>query len=586
MSIGVLLPQFLRPHWLWALAALPLLALWWRARRRRGSVWRGVVDPHLLPHLLDAGEARRAWLAPATLLLGAALAVLALAGPSWRQVEQPLWQSRTPLVIALDLSSATLAGDLPPSRLLQARAKLARLLQTRRDGEVALVAFADDAFTVAPLTEDVRNVALFLDALAPDVMPVDGRRVDRAIAWSARLLAQGGHMRGDILVLTDAADARAHAAAAEAARAGYRVHALGLGTAAGSLYRDRDGAVRRAALDDASLRALAAAGGGRHAVLRADDGDLRALGVLAPRAGETAAGDRGARAWQDQGYWLLPPLMLLALFAFRRGAAPVLLLACLLWPAGVLQAAEGTLWRRADQVAHARLREGIAAYRAGDYARAAELWRGLETADAHYNRGNALARQGRYEDAIAAYDAALRRAPGMADALANKRALEAALRRRAAAAQDQAQRDGRQQQRQQAKQGEQGEQGKDGASGQPRAGRDADAQAGAQPHQPAPREAGAPRRADTAPTPPPQPADTQAQRAADAAQRARMQRALQAGAKPLPRAGAAPGRAETPAERERRLANEAWLRRIPEDPGALLRARFRLEYERRRLEGE
>lgn len=581
MSVGMLLPQFLRPHWLWALATLPLLALWWRARRRRGSVWLGAVDPHLLPHLLDAGEARRAWLAPAALLLGAALAILALAGPSWRQVEQPLWQSRMPLVIALDLSSATLADDLPPSRLLQARAKLARLLQTRRDGEVALVAFADDAFTVAPLTEDVRNVALFLDALAPDVMPVDGRRVDRAIAWSARLLVQGGYTRGDILVLTDAADARAHAAAAEAARAGYRVHALGLGTAAGSLYRDRGGAVRRAALDDSSLRALAAAGGGRYTALRADDGDLRAFGVLVPRAGETAAGDLGARAWQDQGYWLLPPLMLLALLAFRRGAAPVLLLACLLWPAGVLQAAEGTLWQRADQAAHARLRAGIAAYRAGDYARAAELWSELETADAHYNRGNALARQGRYEDAIAAYDAALRRAPGMADALANKRAVEAALRRRAAAEQDQTQRDGRQQQRQQA------QQGKGGASGPPRAGRDAgDAQAGAQPRQPAPREAGARRRADTAPIPPPQPADTQAQRAADAAQSARMQRALQAGAKPPPRASAAPGRAETPAARERRLANEAWLRRIPEDPGALLRARFRLEYERRRLEGE
>ena len=48
-----------------------------------------------------------------------------------------------------------------------------------------------------------------------------------------------------------------------------------------------------------------------------------------------------------------------------------------------------------------------------------------------------------------------------------------------------------------------------------------------------------------------------------------------------------PQRAETPADRERRLANEAWLRRVPDDPGGLLRARFRLEYERRQQgEGE
>ena len=39
---------------------------------------------------------------------------------------------------------------------------------------------------------------------------------------------------------------------------------------------------------------------------------------------------------------------------------------------------------------------------------------------------------------------------------------------------------------------------------------------------------------------------------------------------------------ETPEQRERRLANQAWLQRVPDDPGALLRARFQLEARRRR----
>ena len=67
-----------------------------------------------------------------------------------------------------------------------------------------------------------------------------------------------------------------------------------------------------------------------------------------------------------------------------------------------------------------------------------------------------------------------------------------------------------------------------------------------------------------------------------------MQRALaQArarGGKAGERAQAQP-RAETPAERDRRLATEAWLKRIPDDPGGLLRAKFRLEYERRQRQG-
>jgi Ca-activated chloride channel family protein len=40
------------------------------------------------------------------------------------------------------------------------------------------------------------------------------------------------------------------------------------------------------------------------------------------------------------------------------------------------------------------------------------------------------------------------------------------------------------------------------------------------------------------------------------------------------------------AQREKQRANEAWLRRVPDDPGGLLRAKFRLEYERRQQTGE
>ena len=125
-------------------------------------------------------------------LLGYVLAVLALAGPSWRQVEQPLWQSRTPLVIALDLSSAS-AGRRPAALATGCRRAPSwrRCCASATAARSALVAYADDAFTVAPLTDDAANVALFLDALAPDVMPVDGQRADRAIAWSVQAAAAG-----------------------------------------------------------------------------------------------------------------------------------------------------------------------------------------------------------------------------------------------------------------------------------------------------------------------------------------------------------------------------------------------------------
>ena len=133
--------HFVRPGCLLAALPLPLLMGWWLRQRRLRSAWRESVDPHLLPYVLEkqgGGKGARlgVWLAAFAYLL----TVLALAGPSWRQSAQPLWQSQTPLVIALDLSSATSAADTPPSRLARARAKLAVFLRERKSGQVGLVA--------------------------------------------------------------------------------------------------------------------------------------------------------------------------------------------------------------------------------------------------------------------------------------------------------------------------------------------------------------------------------------------------------------------------------------------------------------
>ena len=570
--------HFLRPHWLWALLALPVLWGLWQVRRRRSNVWRNVVDAHLLPHLLEAGgKAARgtAWLGA----LGYALAVLALAGPSWQQTEQPLWQAQTPLVIALDLSTSSTASDLPPSRLLQARAKLATLLRERAGGQIALVAYAGEAFTVAPLTDDVANVALFLDALEPGVMPVDGQQADRAIAWSVRLLQQAGFEHGDILVMSDHADAAADNAARAASRQGFRVSVLGLGTASGAPYRDGEGRILHARLDAGSLRALATAGGGEYQTLATDDSDLRALGVLDPGEADASVqrGEKGL-AWQDGGYWLLPPLMLLALLAFRRGGVFAAVLLCVCLPLAMpANAAEQSLWKRADQQQHERIEQGADAYRKGNFAAAEKDFAGIDSADAFYNRGNALAKQGQYDEAIAAYDRALKLQPKMEDAIENRKVVDVARKRKAAQ---------NQQQQQQQKSGGQGspQDNKD----KPQPGEQGKQQA--QPDSPKQQQAPSPPQPpESGQSPQQKAADAKAQQSADDAQRERMAQAMaQAGKgeqKDESTREATAAARETPAQREHRQAVEAWLRRVPDEPGNLLKTKFRLEYERRQKEG-
>ena len=580
--------HLLRPHWLWALLALPALWALWRVRQRSDNVWRGVVDAHLLPHLLDQGgkTVRGAlWMGA----LGYVIAVLALAGPSWRQGEQPLWQSHSPLVIALDLSSSIAASDLPPSRLLQARAKLATLLRERAGGQVALVAYAGEAFTVAPLTDDAANVALFLDALEPDVMPVDGQQPDKAIVWSVRLLQQAGFERGDILLISDHADAAANRAAAEALRQGYRVSALGLGTTAGAPYRTPDGRIAQARLQAGSLRALSAAGGGRYQAIATDDSDLRTLELLVPRETDasTTRGKKGL-AWQDDGYWLLPPLMLLALLAFRRGGAFAAVVLCICLPfamPGTAQAAERQWWQRTDQQEHARIERGADAYRKGDYAAAEQAFTGIDSADAWYNQANALAKQGRYDEAIAAYDQALKRQPKMEDAIENRKVVDAARKRKQQGGQNQNQGQGKQSKDQQQNNPQQAGDGKTEPKDKP-----ADAQDKPGNPQRTPPKTGSGQTPEQPRTPEQKAADSKAQQAADAAQRQRMQQAMAQPGKQAAQPGKSDPRAvrpaETPEQRERRQAVEAWLRRVPDEPGSLLKTKFELEYERRQKEGQ
>ncbi|MDO7933178.1 VWA domain-containing protein [Xanthomonas euvesicatoria pv. eucalypti] len=590
--------HLLRPTLLWALLAIVPAAALWHWRRRDADVWRQSVDAHLLPKLLVSGG-RRGWLGFVLAALTYALAVIAMSGPSWRQTERPVFQSSMPLVVVLDLSSSANATDLPPSRLLQARAKLATLLRKRAGGEVALLVYAGESFTVAPLTEDSANVALFLDALSPSVMPVDGKRADRAIDAAAQLLQQAGFKQGEILLVSDSADRSAESSARVARSRGFSVSALGVGGERGAAYRTASGEIAQAKLDEGSLRTLAAQGGGRYARIAPDDADLRALGVLDPSqqplADETAESD-GGKSWLDEGYWLVLPVMLLSLLAFRRRAVvAVLAMVCVLPLAQPAHAADGTLWQRADQVQQQRLDAGVQAYRKGDFAAAQKAFEAVPTDEGLYNLGNALARQGQYDAAIAAYDRALKQHPNQQDAIANRAAVDAARKR-----QQQTNKDGKGQSKdlkpsgqdgkgqQQAGQNQQDKQsGQDGqnqhdsknqpSEGQPpQDGRPQDAQAK--------NGQGEQRKQDT----PPQSADAKAQQQADEAQRRKMQQAMaQAGNKQADASGKqeAAVAGETPEQREQRQAVDAWLRRVPDDPGSLLRTKFRLEYERRQRDG-
>lgn len=614
--------HFLRPLWLLALLALPLLV--WRSARSDAGVRElsRLVDPALLPHLLTGRPiSRRA--STALLALGWTLATLAFAGPTWSRQAQPLYAERAAQVVAISLSPRMLAKDVAPSRLDRAKYKARDLLASNRDGQNALVAYAGEAFVVAPLTSDASSLDELLDALAPDTMPTEGDNAAQAIEQGVKLVIQAKAGGGSLVLITDKADAGAQAAARQALAQGVRVSVLGIGTTAGSpvplaeggFLRDEQGNLELARRDDAALAALAAAGGGRFVPATDDHKDIDALHTELRGGEATASDDARSEQWLDRGPWLLLPLLLVVALGFRRGwllAIPLVLLP-LLTPTTAHADGWRDLWLRPDQQAARALQHGdvatarklardpalrgAAAYRGGDYASAAQALAPLPDADAQYNLGNALAKEQRYKEAIAAYDRALARDPGNADAKANKQAVEDWLRRQQQKSQNGDDNDSKDHQ------GKDGQQnGQDGQSsskdkpsdqGKPKAGDAGQGQSG-KPGDPSDKNAQdqAQKPGDTSSQDAGKP-QTAAQRAAEQARAEAARKALQQQMDQALAKQGKPAKADPDQPHQLGLPDDSdpsshlpaevrqALQRVPDDPGALLRRKFELEYRQR-----
>ncbi|HJR13015.1 MAG TPA: VWA domain-containing protein [Rhodanobacteraceae bacterium] len=445
MTIADFPLHFLRPWWWLALAPLPLM-LWLLTRSDGRAALGRLADAMLLPHLVHGGGAHR-HVALALFAVAWLLAVTALAGPAWQKVAMPLYVNGAARVVALSLSDDMLAQDLKPDRMTRARFAVRDLLDAAGDARTALVAYAGAAFTVAPLTDDKQTVLNLLRALQPDVMPVPGNNAAAGIRRSVELLRQSQVKGGELVLVTDTADSAAVAEAKAAHAKGIRVDVLGLGTPQGAPVPQRGGGFANGASgplmarrDDAALRAVAHAGGGRYAVLQPDGAGATTLATPTTEAGQASHGER-AQLWRDGGVWLLPVLLVLAALAFRRGWLVVL--AIFLWPIGMpvahaatwqslfanrdqraMQALQNGDSRQAQKLATTPGVRGAADYRAGDYAEAAKAFAQGDDAPSRYNLGNALAKQGNYAKAIAAYKSALQRDPEFADARANLEAVE------------------------------------------------------------------------------------------------------------------------------------------------------------------
>jgi Ca-activated chloride channel homolog len=615
--------HFLRPLWLLLLPVLIVL-LWVMAKRRLSSrSWEAICDENLLPHVLIGGSTRARQLPIILIGLGGLIAIISLAGPAWDKFPQPVFNNQLALVIALDLSHSMDSNDISPSRLSRARFKVADILNQHGEGQVALLVYAGDAFTVTPLTDDMDTIASQLPALTTSIMPGQGNRTDLALTKAEELLKGAGNSVGDILLITDEIDLeKIDSQARRLNSEGYRISVLGIGTqhgapvvlSDGSFLKDKNGEIVIPVLDASPMQQLAQLSGGSYRLMTPDDSDIQFLikrfrQNVGTQTGETSEFETDI--WQEQGPWLLLMLLPLAAFAFRRGYLVVLFIFLIPIPDTAQAFDWESLWLRADQRAMRELNagnsqlaselfvdpgwKGAAQYKAGDFQASIDSLENNEDLENLYNKGNALARMAQYEEAISTYEQVLEQMPEHEDALHNKTLLEEELKKQQQQDQEQEQQsddqqkqdneqqdqdkeqeqkqgdqdqkdqqedqDNQQQDKQDSKQGE-GSDKENGESQQEQENQEQQADDKKQEQQMTPEE-------------------KKDQEAKEAEAEKKKQEQKQAEKQSEENKEQLADAQQEKIDEEKKQATEQWLRRIPDDPAGLLRRKFRYQYQQR-----
>jgi Ca-activated chloride channel family protein len=272
--------RFVSIEILFGLLLVPAMGLFfWRTRQARKRALAQFGDLALVQKL-SASLNRRARVTKSALAVSSiAFLVLALARPQFGTRVETVRSQGQDVMVALDVSRSMLAEDVAPNRLERARLEIMRILQ-RLDGDrIGFVAFAGNAFVQSPLTVDYGAAALFLNAMSPDLIPLQGTNLGEALTVALDAFEEGTRGSRVLIVVTDGEDHEGEIedALKRALEEGVQIHTVGIGSLDGvpipdfsasgerlGFIRDEEGSVVTTRLDESTLERVAEASGGRY----------------------------------------------------------------------------------------------------------------------------------------------------------------------------------------------------------------------------------------------------------------------------------------------------------------------------------
>ena len=579
--------HFLRAGWIVLIPIAILLIFFFKRRMLTIGNWEKLIDKRLLPYVMSRRQLSdnqyKWWL----ISLISVLSIIALAGPTWERIEQPSFRTDQSLVIALDLSRSMNAQDITPNRLTRAKLKILDILERRQGAQVALIVYSANAFTVTPLTSDTDTIIALINSIDTSIMPSRGSYPALAIDKGLQLLNQASVSNGEIILVTDGGITSDSFSSAQKLRdEGYRLSALGIGSMngapipkeTGGFITDSTGQITISRLEVDDLKDLVEIGGGSYTSITSNDQDIDTLLSEVYSAVRESDDSVTTDQWKEFGPWLLLIVVPFGSLLFRKGWVFIFLLTIMPIDNSVYALDWNDLWKTRDQQAKEAMERGdydkaielfedsewlaAAHYKAGNYRQSANGYNNNSNIDHLYNHANSLAKIGKLEEAIENYEKVIAEEPNAEDALYNLNLLKDLLSENQSSEENND--DG--QSSEEASTGEQSQQQNGDESEQ--SDNEGNSKTG----------------------------DSDDESDANPNQKLSNEEDIEAIEKELERAAKESSNQESQQEdnnesgiegrmaQEQQQAMEQWLRRIPDDPGGLLRRKFRYQYQRQGID--
>jgi len=443
--------HFLRPWWL---AGLVLVwgAAWVVQRHRPGlSPWTQIIDPKLAKALLQPRRTLRLINGINLIALLLSIGLIALAGPAWhKQIPEGL-QDKAAVVIVLANSPTMYASDIVPNRNRAAKAKIEALRQRLPASSWSVIAWANTAHRVIPLTRNAEFFDLYLPPLEPDIMPRAPRPESalRAALEMAESSTKHSGLPLNVVIITDTLSSLDDVAVRDFYARSSNLEVLVVGSETGGAFRFAPENLNPPASTSVPVSAFMALKSSGIPVLSLtsdDDDDVNWLVTHITQNIQHAHNKDNHWRWEDSGYWLVLLMLPLALFLLRTvntlQMVALLVLSASLWTSPA-KADWQHLWWTGDQLGQKALderqyaragqhftdnyRKGRAYYLAKDYRNAAAALQGVDTAEGYFYLANSLAQMQQFQPALDYYERALELAPAMQPAKENAKTVRALL---------------------------------------------------------------------------------------------------------------------------------------------------------------